>query len=133
MFAFLSGELINHYRNRQVLSEAQQSFENLRTLNDEYDELLAKIESNPELLERLGPAILGAEPNDPNTVNPHFTPQQLEAAKLILREPNEQQDNELPRWLLRANEPHRRLAIILASSFLIMISFIWFAAAKTKP
>ncbi|MDD5458411.1 MAG: hypothetical protein PHF37_03355 [Phycisphaerae bacterium] len=134
VFAILSEELIDHWRNRSTLAEARQTNEKLRLLNDDYDELLAKIESNPELLERLAPAVLGTDSNEPNTVNPHFTPQQLQAARLALKEQIGQQHKELPAWLLRSNEPRRRLAILLAGAFLILVSFIWFGAAKnTMP
>ena len=132
VFAILSEQLVEHWRNRGTLSEARQTMEKLRVLNDDYDELLAKLENNPELLQRLAPAVLGTDANDPNTINPHFTQQQLQAVRLALKEQTEQQQKEPPAWLMRATEPRRRLAIFLASAFLILISFIWFGAAKTK-
>jgi len=134
--AILSEELVNNWRNRNSLAQVQETLEKLRLLNDDYDELLAKIESNPELLERLAPAVLGIDSNEPNTVNPHFTPQQLEAARRALKDLNKtnlaEGDKEPPAWLVRANEPRRRLAILLAGAFLILISFIWFGTAKTN-
>ena len=138
VLGILSEELVEHWRNRNTLAEVRGTLEKLRLLNEDYDELLAKIENNPELIERLAPAVLGTDSNEPNTVNPHFTPQQLDAARLALKNSGSrnltERTKEPPQWLLRSNEPRHRLAIVLAGAFLILVSFIWFGAAKnTMP
>ena len=110
----------------------QQSLEKLESLNADYDALLEQLEEDPNLVKRLAPATLGTKPDDPNTVYPKATPEQIEAAKQALaKDPNDLSDVPmLPNWLTRCSEPRRRISLFVAGSFLVLISFTCFSPNK---
>ena len=130
--SILCDDLVQYYRNRRLLTVTQQSLEKLESLNADYNALLEQLEEDPNLVKRLAPATLGTKPEDPNTVYPRATPEQIEAAKQALAsDPNDLSDVPmLPNWLTRCSEPRRRITLFIAGSFLILISFTCFTPAK---
>ncbi|MGB2865691.1 MAG: hypothetical protein WBC05_20335, partial [Sedimentisphaerales bacterium] len=67
----LCDDLIQYYQNKQFLREAQESLDRLESLNTDYDVLLERLEEDPNLvIDRLAPATLGTQSEDPNTVYP---------------------------------------------------------------
>jgi len=133
--SILCDDLVQYYRNRQLLRVTQQSVERLKFLNTDYDILLEQLEKDPNLVKRLAPATLGTEPEDANAVYPIAPPEQLAVAHEALKEnQNDQSDGAmLPRWLTRCSEPHRRMTLFVAGSVLILISFTCFTPAKQHP
>ena len=133
--SILCDDLVQYYRNRQLLKVTQQSVKRLKSLNTDYDILLEQLEKDPNLVKRLAPATLGTEPEDANAVYPRATPEQLAAARRALMEdPNDQSDGAmLPKWLTRCSEPRRRITLFIAGSVLILISFTCFAPARQSP
>jgi len=131
--AILSSELVRHYENQNLLSEAQEQLEKLRSLNADYDALLERLDSDRELLKRIAPIVLGTETGDPNAVYPPVTPAQVEAVRKALKAASaDEVRRPLPRWLERVREPRRRLMMLAAGAFLILISFVCFGPAKQK-
>jgi len=130
--SILCDDLVQYYRNRRQLAVTQQSLEKLESLNADYDALLEQLEEDPNLVKRLAPATLGTKPDDPNTVYPKATPEQIEAAKQALaKDPNDLSDVPmLPNWLTRCSEPRRRISLFVAGSFLVLISFTCFSPNK---
>ena len=130
--SILCDDLVQYYRNRQLLKVTQQSLNRLESLNTDYDALLERLEKDPNLVKRLAPAALGTEPEDANAVYPKATPEQLAAArKALMGAPNDQAAGPtLPEWLTRCSEPRRRITLFIAGSALILISFTCFATAK---
>ena len=128
--AILSDELIRHYQNKKILTAAQEQLEKLKTLNADYDALLERLESDPELLRRIAPIVLGTEAPDPNAVYPAVSPEQLEAVRKALKAASAGEEAVIPRWLERAGEPRKRLMLLAAGVFLILISFVCFGPAK---
>ncbi|MBN1803984.1 MAG: hypothetical protein JW837_01915 [Sedimentisphaerales bacterium] len=128
----LCDDLVRYYRSRNELTVRQQARDRLESLNADYDVLLEKLKDDPNLVKRLAPASLGIEPNDPNTVYPRPTPEQIDAArKALAPDPNNLHDTpKLPNWLTRCSEPRRRLTLFIAGSFLILISFTCFTPAR---
>lgn len=132
--SILCDDLVQYYRNRQLLKVTRQSLNRLESLNTDHDILLEQVEKDPNLIKRLAPAALGTDPEDANAVYPRATSEQLAAArKALAQDQNDQHASQmLPNWLTRCSEPRRRMTLFIAGSFLILISFTCFAPAK-KP
>lgn len=132
--AILCDDLLRYYQNKQLLRSAEESLNQLESLNADYDVLLRQLEENPGILERIAPATLGTEPNDANTVYPEVTAEQLDAARKVLAEDSRQQltGAEVPEWIIRCSEPSKRIILFSAGAFLILISFICFGTAGEK-
>ncbi|MFB0551744.1 MAG: hypothetical protein ACETWQ_00385 [Phycisphaerae bacterium] len=133
--SILCDDLVQYYRNKQLLRVTQQSVERLKSLNTDYDVLLEQLEKDPNLVKRLAPATLGTEPEDANAVYPRATDEQVAIIKNSLkRDSNEQSAGPaLPQWLTRCSEPRRRMTLFVAGSVLILISFTCFAPVKQTP
>jgi hypothetical protein len=126
--AALCDDLIVYWRNERLVKEAHLSLDRLRSLNEEYDALLAELHNDPNLLRRLAPATLGTLPEDPNAVYPKARAQELAVARRALMDRPEQESGEpvLPKWLQRCSEPRHRLALFLAGADLVLISLVFF-------
>jgi len=133
--SILCDDLVQYYRNRQLLKAAQQYLDRLKSLNTDYDGLLRQLQTDPNLVKRIAPAALGIEPEDANTVYPRATARQLAAARKALAEAPSRYQTEptMPAWLMRLREPRRRIMLFIAGASLILISFICFAPAGIKP
>jgi len=133
--SLLCDDLIRYYRNRQILRQAEELTDRLESLDADYEALLMKLEDDPNLIERLAPAALGADHNDPNTVYPRATAQQLIDAKKKLADAAEQEPNQpqMPACLIRCSEPRLRISLFACGTALIILSFICFGPAKTPP
>ena len=127
--SILCDDLVQYYNNRQLVKAAQQSLEQLKSLNTDYDILLEQLEKDPNLVKRIARATLGIGPEDPNTVYPRATAEQLAAARRALTEdPNEKaalgEPPPLPEWLSRCREPRRKIMLFLSGVALSLTSFI---------
>jgi len=133
--ATLYDDLLRYYQNKLLLRAEEETLRRLESLNADYDALLKQLKENPALLERIAPATLGTEPNEPNTVYPKVTAEQLDAARKVLAKDSEQQSPgaEMPEWIIRCNEPSKRITLFSAGALLILISFICFGPAKQSP
>jgi len=131
----LCDDLVRYYRNRHFLKQSQRFSDRLKSLNADYEALLRKLEDDPNLLDRLAPATIGAEHKDPNTVYPRATARQLAAAKKAIAETAEQEPNApvMPAYLVRCSEPRPRILLFLCGTALILVSFICFGPAKSPP
>jgi len=134
--AVLCNDLIAHHRNRQLLDRARRHTAKLRSLNADYDAALRRLEDDPNLIaERLGPAALGTEPQDPETAYPRATAAQLAEAKAALAKAahDEPNDPPLPGYLSRASRPRMRRYLFACGAGLIILSFVCFGPAKPPP
>lgn len=133
-FSILCGDLLQYYRNRQLLRAAEESLEDLTMLNADYDALLGQLQSDPNELKRLAPATLGTEPAEPNTVYPKASAEQLAAARRALAKDLERQlpETDIVDLLARCSRPPQRTVLFLAGASLILISFVCFGPAKQK-
>ena len=106
-------------------------------MNDDYDAVLEQLKQNPELIEKLAPAVLGTEPADSNdtTVYPKANADNLAVIRKILAEDVNTDSNTpaIPDWLERSSDPRRRIILFMAGACLILISFDCFAAVKQLP
>ncbi len=136
--SILCDDLVQYYQNKELPGQAQESLSRLRSLNADYDVLLARLEEDPNLFKRLVPATLGPDPNlhDPNTVYPRATAEQLAAARrALMAESNESgpghaAGSTMPEWLRRISEPRRRTMLFICGVVLILTSFVCFRPAK---
>jgi len=128
----LSDDLVRHYRNKHFLRQAEQLTQRLEALNADYDALLGQLSDDPNLIKRIAPATIGADHNEPNTVYPRATAQELAAARKALAEIAEQEPNEpiLPAWLVRCSEPRLRTYLFICGAALILVSFVCFGRIK---
>lgn len=127
----LCEDLVKYYQNRELSEAARKSLEKLKSLNDDYNMLLAQLAEDPNLLKRLAPITLDRKTSDPNTVYPKATARQLAAARRALTDPNaESVEPVIPKWLSRCSEPRKRLALFISGIALILISFVCFRPAK---
>lgn len=132
--ATLYDDLVRYYQNKQFLRSEEETLKKLESLNADYDALLKQLKEDPALLERLAPATLGTEPNEPNTVYPKVTAEQLDAARKVLAKDSEQPSGvKVPEWIIRCSEPSRRITLFSAGALLILISFICFGPLKQSP
>ena len=132
--SMLSEEILDYYTIKLELRQIEESTRKTDVLIADYDALINKIESDPTILKRLGPAVLGIDANEPNGINVETTRAQLATAtKVMQSQSSEESPAEVapPQWLLRCNQQNSRIALFIAGSALILISFICFGK-KTK-
>ncbi len=127
-------DLVKYYRDRQILHSLEESITKLESLNEKYDLLLQNIEKDPNLLSRVAPAVLGAEPLDANAVYPKVTAAELESAKAALEDISQIKESapEIPNWLIRLSEIRRRIALFIAGTALVLLSFVCFGPSRKK-
>ncbi|MHC4114764.1 MAG: hypothetical protein ACYSSL_05530, partial [Planctomycetota bacterium] len=82
--AIVCDELLDYYRNRQILKSAEENTDRLKSLIADYNVLLQQFEDNPKIFERIAPAMLGTESADSNAVYPKATAELLAATKTAL-------------------------------------------------
>ena len=134
--SILCDDLTAYFRNKYLLNDAQDALSQLRSLNSEYDVLLSQLDADPNLFERIAPAALGIERQEPNTVYPSATLEQLAIARraLDLNSKFKIQNSKSPTkagpaWLSRCSEPRRRMVLFSVGAALILTSFIWFGSS----
>jgi hypothetical protein len=130
--SILCDELLRYYHNKQALNSAQESTEKLKSLNADYDVLLEQLKNDPNFIDRALPVTLGIEANEPNTIHPKATVEQLSAAKEALTADVNDKTTALlvPDWLNRCSEPRRRMVLFVTGAVLILISFMYFGPAQ---
>ena len=134
--AILLDDVLSYHHNKQLLKTTEISLKRLESLITDYDALLQQLEKDPNLINRIGPAVLGTEPAEANAVYPKVTAQQLDAARQALTEDMNQQttEPELSNWLARCSKPPQRIVLFSAGAFLILVSFVWFGpTGRQKP
>ena len=132
--AILSRELMKYFENTQLLEESTASVEKLESLISDYEELLRQRQDDPNLIKRIIAVTMGGEVNDPNTVYPKLTASELQAAKITLAKQQKEikKKETIPEFIVRCNEPRRRIGLFLAGASLVMVSFICFGPVKKE-
>jgi len=141
--SILCEDLAQYYQNKQLLTESQESLNQLRSLNTEYDILLEKWEQDPNLVvKRIARATFGpegvSEPQDPNTAYPRATAELLAAARKVLEDDKqssatEQTEPVMPRWLVRCRRRPNRITLFVCGVVLVLTSFVCFRPEKELP
>jgi len=133
--AILSRELVKYFENTQLLEESTASVEKLESLISDYEELLKQRQDDPNLLKRIVAVTMGSDVNEPKTVYPKLTANELQAAKITLaRQQKEiEKKKDIPKFILRCSEPNKRIALFFAGASLVLISFICFSSPEKQP
>lgn len=130
----LCDELVLYYQNKRLLAEEEETLRRLEVLDNDYDVLLEQLEEDPNFVERIAPATLGAEPAEGNTVYPKATMDELAAAREVLGSSDKQAGEvDVPGWIVRCSREPNKIILFLAGAFLILISFIFFGPSRGQP
>lgn len=126
--SILCDELLRYYHNKQALNSTEESTERLKSLKADYEVLLEQLKDDPNFIDRVVPVTLGIEANEPNTIHPKATAEQLAAAKEALTADANDKITAfpVPDWLNRCSEPRRRSVLFVTGAILILISFMYF-------
>jgi len=130
--SILCDDLLQYYKNKQLLKGTEESLNRLESLNADYDAVLEQLQKDPNIFNRIASATLGAEHEGQDTAYPRATAEQLAIARKVLAEDTKSETAEqmVPNWLVRCSSRRRRATLFLAGTFLILISFICFGKAK---
>ena len=133
--AILSRELVKYFENTQLLEESTDSVEKLEFLISDYEELLKQRQDDPNLIKRIVAVTMGGDVNEPDTAYPKLTANELQAAKITLAKQQKEiaKKKTIPEFIVRCNEPRRRIGLFLAGASLVLISFVCFSPVKKQP
>ena len=137
-FSILCDDLVQYYRNTALVAAAEESLEKLKSLNADYDAVIAMLQSDPNdpnSVKHLARVTLGPEHRDPNTVYPRAATEQLAAARRVLAAYSDNPDlrkaeASMPWWLERCREPRMKMALFLCGVVLILTSLVCFGRRK---
>ena len=136
--SILCEDLARYYSNAELVVEAEASLEKLKSLNEDYDAVIAMLRADPNdpnSVRHLARVALGPEHRDPNTVYPRATASQLAAARRVLAAYSDDSvpvkaRPSMPEWLRRCREPRRKLALFICGVVLILTSLVCFGRRK---
>ncbi|UCF15500.1 MAG: hypothetical protein JSW59_19035 [Phycisphaerales bacterium] len=136
--SILCDDLARYYRNSELLAAAEESLDKLKSLNTDYDAVIAMLQSDPNdpnSVRHLARVTLGPEHRDPNTVYPRATADQLAAARRVLavysnNPASAEAKSSMPKWLKRCSESRRKLTLFACGVVLILISLVCFGRRK---
>ena len=134
----LCDDLIEHYRNAELLRRAEESMDRLKSLDADYGEAIKRLQldpNDPNSVKHLAGVTLGPEHHEPNTAYPRATAKLLEAIEGVLtdessRPASGQSDSPLPWWLRRCSEPRRKMTLFFCGVVLILTSLVCFGPKK---
>lgn len=117
-----------YYSSKEDMNNVQASLETLAMLDEDYEALLERIESDPELLQQVIDSTFGNVEQDSNIARPRTNAEQLAAVKEALLKSSDSQNTNggVPKYLERITDPRMRLALLLAGASLIITAFIFF-------
>jgi len=125
--SLLGREVFLYVRSKGVLESAEEEQVQLEALNTDYDILLRQLETEPNIVNRIAPAILGKNTAGGNSVLSKAESKHLELAREALAESAFGGTNcTKSSWLQRCIDAKRRTILFLSGSFLILISLMWF-------
>jgi hypothetical protein len=127
-------ELHNYYHSRAALAQIQQQNEKIISLTSQYETLIGRIESEPNMLDRLIPLTFGHKPRAADTAFPQVQNQalQIETEKLLEQIENTPPAKPIPTWFARILEPKIRRGLFLSGAGLVLITCIFFGTTKGK-
>ncbi len=136
--SILCDELVQYYRNAELVAAAEESLARLESLNADYDAVIEMLQSDPNdpnSVKHLARVTLGPEHRDPNTVYPRATSHQLAAARRVLaahsgNTAGGEARSSMPPWLERASEPRRKFTLFMCGVVLVLTSLVCFGRRK---
>jgi hypothetical protein len=130
--SILSDDLVRYYQNKQLLKSAEAAVNHLKLLNGDYDALLKRLESDPNLVSNIAPAELGTEPAETDAVYPKAGAEDIEAVRSIIAQQTPPQPDEqvTPVWVGWLGLRFFRLISFVTGFFLIIASFVFFGPVR---
>jgi hypothetical protein len=127
-------ELKNYYQSRAALAQIRQQNEKIHSLISQYDVLIGRIESEPNILDRLIPLTFGHTPQAADTAFPQVQDDALKAEteKLVKQIETPAPTESMPNWFTRLLKPKIQRGLFLSGAGLILITCIFFATSKGK-
>ena len=127
-------DLKEYYNNRAALAQIQQQNEKIASLTDQYAKLIERIESEPNMLDRVIPLTFGHKPQAADTAFPEVQDQSLqtETDSLLDQIENKPPVSPMPTWFERILEPKIKRGLFLSGAGLILINFIFFGTTSGK-
>ena len=127
-------ELHNYYQSRAALAEIQRQNEKILSLTGQYDTLIGRIESEPNILDRLIPLTFGHKPQAADTAFPQVQNHtlQTETEKLMKQIEDTPPAEPIPAWFARVLEPNICRGLFLSGAGLVLITFIFFGTTRGK-
>jgi len=126
----LCEDLTRYFANKQLLAHEQRQLASLEEKVQVYDTLLLNMKKDPDVMNRIAPAVLGLESDDPNTAYPFTGVQELAVAKQMLQKDKNIGIAQMPPWLVRCCEKRHRLALFLLGGVLVLIAFACFGLVR---
>ena len=129
-------ELANYYHNKAMLEVTRQQNEKIKSLTEQYDAQVRFIESEPNVLERLRPMMLGKQPQADDIVFPHIQNETLrtETEEILNSIEQPPQADPTPAWLERILVPRIRQSLFFSGAGLVLVACIFFGTdRKEKP
>jgi hypothetical protein len=128
----LCGDLEHFYFNKQLVAKEKQQLASLQEKVKVYDALLVNLITDPDLVHRITPAVLGVRTDDPNTAYPLTGVKELAAASQVFEGDKNEAMPTMPAWLIRCCEEKRQKALFLAGGVLVLIAFSCFGLVKAQ-
>ncbi len=127
-------ELKEYYQSRAALAQIQRQNEKILSLTEQYETLTGRIESEPNILDRLIPLTFGHKPRAADTAFPQVQNNALQAETetLLERIENTAAVELTPAWLTRILEPKIRKGLFLSGAGLVLITSIFFGTTKQQ-
>ncbi len=132
--AFGSQEITDYYQLKIHTETKRRLCEKIETLIADYNSLITEIQADPNVLQKVAPAILGIETPDANSARPQFLDPNLAAVSRELLKQADKTNNQshtLPRWVQNCQTKPARAVLIISGSGLIFVAFVCFG--KKKP
>jgi len=126
-------ELKEYYQSRAALAQIQRQNDKILHLTGQYEALISRIESEPNMLDRLIPLTFGHKPHAADTAFPQVQNQglQTETEKLLKQIENTPPVEPIPTWFARILEPKIRRGLFLSGAGLVLITCIFFGTNKS--
>jgi hypothetical protein len=126
----ITPEMTNYFQSVAMLDKTVRDNEKIQNLIDQYQNQIALIEREPNVLARLRQVALGqAPPPQEGVAYPSdYNPQLAVLARQILNETHPADPNEqTPVWVKRCADTRYRSTLFLAGAGLVLIAFIFFS------
>jgi hypothetical protein len=133
--AVLGPEWKNLYELNAAITQTQQSNREIEEIIKDHQVLISQINTDPNILKRIAPLVLGAQPKDTNQPAAKITQETMARAKAVLQQQQTQDDSngpKVPKWLERSTTDYGRITLFTAGGGLIVVSFACFGKKKVK-
>ena len=132
--AILADELHAYCDSKILLTQAlERDNPRIERLIADYAVQIDHIHSDPNLLTRLRRVTLGQNLQAEDTAYPQASKEQLKAVEKLFADLDKSPPPALPQWIERISVARNRQAMFFSGAALILIAFVFFAAANRPP